>query len=151
MPTYDTYIELLPESVQTTTRKTYAYGYRKHLLIKGFQKLINQWAKCFLTTQGSNLSDRSYGTRFPLLIGSNVTQRRDILDTVQLAVEQANDTLFRIQSAYPSEDPRELLDDARLESLQFSVDGTGIEVFVRIRNQANEVLRVQLPPVSIGG
>lgn len=146
--TYDTYIELLPEADQLSTRKTYHYGFQKHIAIKGFQKLINKWTKHFLTTEGTHPSDRTYGTRVPLLIGSNVQSRRDILDVVQLAVAKTNSKIRSIQSAYPSEDPRELLDDATLDALEFSSDLTGIEIYVRIRNQANEVLRVSLPPIS---
>lgn len=148
MPTYDTYIELLPTDEQSVQSGTYRYGYTRHIGIKGFQKLINRWAKCFLTLEGTDLSDRRYGTAFSKLVGSNITVRSDLAGLVQLAVEATNATIRRYQSARPSDDPRENLDDADLEALNISVARAEIEVFVRIRNQAGEVLRVQLPPTQ---
>lgn len=148
MPTYDTYIELLPPDQQSVQTGTYTYGYVRHVGIKGFQKLINRWAKCFLTAEGTDLSDRNYGTAFINLVGSNITTRTDLAELVQLAVEKTNATIRRYQSERPSDDPRENLDDADLEALNISLARSEIEVYVRIRNQAGEVLRVQLPPVS---
>jgi hypothetical protein len=148
MPLYDTYIELLPTEEQSVQAGTYTYGYSRHIGIKGFQKLINKWAKCFLTLEGSDLSDRRYGTAFISLVGSNITTRTDLVDLVQLAVDSTNNTIRRYQSKRPSDDPRENLDDANLEALNISLERAEIEVFVRIRNQAGEVLRVQLPPTS---
>lgn len=148
MPTFDTYIELLPADQQSVQNGTYTFGYRKALGIKGFQKLINKWAKCFLTPEGSDLSDRTYGSPFPNLIGSNITTRGDVADVVQIAVDKTNAKIREYQAAKPPDDPRESLDDAELESLVFDTSGTGITVFIRIRNQAGELLRVQLPPVQ---
>jgi len=146
--TFDTYIELLPAEEQSVLTGTYTYGYTKHLGIKGFQKLINRWAKCFLTQEGTDLSDRDYGTAFISLVGSNITTRSDLAELVQIAVEKTNNTLRRYQNANPSDDPTESLDDAALESLNILLDSAEIEVFVRIRNQAGQVLRVSLPPTS---
>lgn len=148
MATFDTYIELLPEDEQGVQSGTYTFGYRKALGIKGFQKLINKWAKCFLTPEGTDLSDRSYGSPFPNLIGSNITTREDVVELVQIAVDKTTSKIQEYQAANPPEDDREILDDAELESVVFDATGTGIEVFVRIRNQAGELLRVQLPPVQ---
>ena len=149
MPTYDTYIELLTEEQQTTLRKTYHYRFRKHIAVKGFQKLINQWVKCFLTTEGSNLSDSSYGTRVPLLIGSNITSRRNISDVVQAGITATNDTIFLYQSDDPPDDDTEILEDASLQGLLFSSDGTGIEIYVELKNQAGELLVTQIPPLTL--
>lgn len=148
MPTFDTYIDLIPEDEQQLTRKTFRYGFRRHIAVKGFQKLINKWVKCFLTLKGTDLSDREYGTLFSQLIGSNVTSRRDIVEAVQISVEECNDVIFRLQSARLSDDPAELLDDAELTALTVTPDGTGFEAFVRIRNQAKQTLSVQIPTTT---
>lgn len=148
MPRYDTYIELRPLAEQSVRSGTYHYGYKKTIAIKGFQKLINQWAKCFLTAEGTDLSDRSYGSPFSNLIGSNITSREDVADVVQIAVDKTNAKIQEYQAADPPVDPREILDDAELESIVFDTSGTGVEVYIRIRNQAGELLRVQLPPVA---
>jgi hypothetical protein len=147
MPRYDTYIELRPTEEQSVRSGTYQFGYTKPIAIKGFQKLINKWAKCFLTPEGTDLSDRTYGSPFPNLIGSNITSREDVSDVVQIAVDKTNVKIQEYQAADPPEDPREILDDAELESIVFDTAGTGVEVYIRIRNQAGELLRVQLPPV----
>lgn len=148
MPKYDTYIELVPEAEQATSRKACRYGFKRHIAVRGFQKLINQWMKCFLTLQGTNLSDRQYGTLFPQLIGANVTSRRDIVEAVQIAVDKANEDMFRLQNARPSDDPTELLQDARLEALEINASATGFAAFVRLRNQAKQSLQFQIPPMT---
>jgi len=150
MPVYDTYMELLPIDQQSPQRGTYTYGYVKHIAVSGFQKLINQWAKCLLTLEGTNLSDREYGTQFTALIGSNITNRRDLQEAVQLAVAAANAKIKSYQAEDPPDDDREILDAAVLTTLFIDPDGAGFQCSVRIRNQAGEVLQVLLPGTDTG-
>ena len=145
MSRFDTYIELLPPDEQSVQVGTFTYGYDKHIAIRGFQKLINKWAKAFLTLEGTDLSDRDYGTAFTALIGSNISSRRDIQEVVQSSVDKANEIIYEIQAEDPPDDAREILDVATLESLIFSPDGLGFDAFVRIKNQAGEVLQVLFP------
>jgi hypothetical protein len=143
--TYDTYIELLPLDEQSLQRGTYTYGYNKHIAIRGFQKLINIWAKAFLTLEGSDLSDRDYGTPFSALIGSNISEQAEIQEITQSSVDKANTIVRARQAQNPPEDPRELLDSGSLTSLIFSGDNVGFEAYVLIKNQAGESLQVLFP------
>lgn len=149
MPTYDTYIELVPAAEQRVSRKTFRYGFKRHIGVKGFQKLINRWIKCFLTMEGTDPSDPDYGTLIPNLIGSNVTSRKDVVEALQLAVDKTNETILRLQAARPSDDPMEMLADARLEALAITPAGDGFEADVRVRNQAGQVLTAQIPPLTL--
>lgn len=147
MPTYDTYIAPLPESEQSVVHGAYTYGYDRHIAVRGFQKLINRWAKAFLTLQGTDLSRRNYGTAFPALIGSNVTDRGDIQEIVQSSVDKATQDIQQL-SADALEtglefDSEELLDSAKLDALVFP-DATGIAVYVTLQNQKGQRLQVLL-------
>lgn len=144
-PTFDTYIELLPADKQGVQQGTYTFGFDKTIGVKGFQKLINRWAKAFLTLEGSDLSNRDYGTSFPALIGSNISDRGEIQEVVRASVAKANATLFAFQSQNPPENDREALSDAELVSLIFDADGLGFEASVLITNQAGEALQLLIP------
>lgn len=141
--TYDTYFELLPQSAQGVQRGTFTYGYKRHIGVAGFQKLINRWVKAFMTTQGTDLSDRTWGTQFPDLIGSNITDRTDIQQIVQSSVSKATDDTRRIQAQYPSDDATELLQSAQLTSLIFE-DNSSVTVYVLLQNQAGKRLQIIL-------
>jgi len=143
MPTYDTYFELLPQSVQGAQRGTFAYGYAKHIGVSGFQKLINKWVKAFLTAQGTDLSNRDYGTHFANLVGANITDRTDIQQVAHTAVAKATADINAIQAQYPPEDTREILHSARLTSLIFE-DNSTVSVYVLLQNQAGKRLKVIL-------
>lgn len=148
MSTYDTHIQLLPPEEQSATRGAFSYGYNKHIGIRGFQKLINQWAKAFLTLEGTDLSDRSYGTPFSALIGSNVTERSAIQETVRTSVDRANAIIRTMQARNPPADLREILASGALTSLIFTGDNVGFNAYVLIKNQAGESLQVQFPGIS---
>lgn len=148
--TFDTYIELLPEDSQSLQVGTYTFGFDKTIGIKGFSKLINRWAKAFLTLEGTDLSDRDYGTQFSALIGSNIRDRSDIEETVREAVSKANEILLRYQADNPPTSEREALSDAELVSLIFDSDGLGFEASVLITNQSGEALQLLLPAQTTG-
>lgn len=141
--TYDTYFELLPENEQGVQRGTFTYGYNKHIAVAGFQKLINKWVKAFLTTEGTDLSNRGYGTPFPNLIGGNVTDREDIQQVTHTSVAKATADLESIQAQYPPEDASEILHSAKLQSIIFE-DNSSVSVYVLLKNQAGQQLQVIL-------
>jgi phage baseplate assembly protein W len=140
---YDTYIELLPEDVQSGTGGTFTYGYNKHIAVAGFQKLITWWVKSFMTAQGSDLSNRDYGTTFSSLIGSNVTDRVDIQQIVHTAVAKATLDIRSVQAQYPPTDEQEILHSAQLTALIFE-DNSAVSVYVLLQNQAGKRLQIIL-------
>jgi len=148
--TFDTYIELLPADKQSVQVGTYTFGFDKTIGVKGFQKLINRWAKAFLTLEGTDLSDANYGTQFPALIGSNISDRAEIQEVVRVSISQANEILLALQADNPPPNDREALQDAELVSLIFEADGLGFEASVLISNQAGEVLQLLLPAQPTG-
>jgi hypothetical protein len=149
MSTFDTYIQLKPASEQVDGYATFIYGFQKHIGIRGFQKLINKFLKTLMTLEGTDLSDRSNGTRFPALIGSNVTSAQDLQDIVSTAVSKAEATLFRYQSMDPSDDPEDILQSAKMTSLVVDDNGAGFEVTILLKNQAGRALQFILPTRSI--
>jgi hypothetical protein len=141
--TYDIYFELLPEAEQGPQRGTFTFGYKRTIAIAGFQKLINKWTKAFLTEQGTDLSRRNYGTQFPSLIGSNVTDRGDVQQVVHSAVTKATQDILDIQAQYPPDSSEEIIHSARLTSIIFE-DKSSVSVYVLLQNQAGKRLQVIL-------
>jgi hypothetical protein len=141
--TYDTYFELLPVADQSAQRGTFTYGYKKHIGVTGFQKLINKWVKAFLTERGTDLSSRDYGTQFASLIGSNITDRADIQQVAHTAVAKASADINAIQAQYPPDDDPETLHSAQLQSLIFE-DNSSVSVYVLLQNQAGKRLQIIL-------
>ena len=109
------------------------------------QKLINKYLKTLMTLEGTDLSDRMGGTRFPALIGSNVTSVQDLQDIVATAVTKAEATIIRYQSLEPSDDPEEILQSAKMTSLVVDDNGVGFEVSILLKNQAGRSLQFILP------
>jgi len=145
LSTFDTHIQLKPAAEQTTGYGTFVYGFNKHIGIRGMQKLINKYLKTLMTLEGTDLSDRMGGTRFPALIGSNVTSVQDLQDIVATAVTKAEATIIRYQSLEPSDDPEEILQSAKMTSLVVDDNGVGFEVSILLKNQAGRSLQFILP------
>jgi hypothetical protein len=151
MPTFDTHIQLLPASNQTLQTGTYTYGFSKHIGIKGFQRLITHYMKALLTLEGTDLSDRDYGTRFPALIGSNVTATADIQEIVTSAAAKAESTVIARQAKNPDLTADERLASAVVTSIIFDPDGLGFDATIYLKNKAGVGLQFLLPTSTHGG
>ena len=151
MPTFDTHIQLLPASQQTVQTGTYTYGFSKHIGVKGFQRLITHFAKALLTLEGTDLSDRDYGTRFPAIIGSNVTSTADVREIVVSSVAKAESTLVKRQAKNPDLNLDERLQSAVVTSIIFDADGLGFDAYIYLKNQAGVGLQFLLPTSTYGG
>lgn len=147
MPKYDTYIELVPvEKQEGAATAVMRYGFDRTIGIDGFQKVVNQWLKAFLTEEGTQPGDREYGTMFPRLIGSNIGDLSDVREIVELSVDSANSDIRRYQASQNIDDPTEIFDTARITSfVSDPQSASGIEIYIRLKNQAGEAIQVQLP------
>jgi len=145
---FDLHVQTLPEEEQTNTFKFVSLGFTGGIGVKGFQMLINQWLRTFLTTRGSDPADLTFGTDFPKLIGSNVGYA-DARDIVMLAVDQCNETVTRTQAADVTLTPSERLASATIVEYVEKPDAPGFDVSVEIKNRANERLVFNLPSLSV--
>lgn len=147
MPRYDLYFQPMTVEQQTSTLKLMELGYNPALAVKGFQMLINMWAKTFLTRKGSDPTNLDRGTAYPNLFGSNVTLA-EAEDIVRTAIDDCNQQVTGMQRNDATLTPAERLADARL--LKYATDESlpGFDAYVEIRNQAGERLSVLLPDLS---
>lgn len=144
MAGYDIHFQPVPAD-QVHGFKCFEFGFEAALKVSGPQALINRWAKTLMTPRGSDPLYPSRGTAFGRLIGANLTEvTTDIQDLVNIAVEDANEQVRDqdIQGLYP--------DNERLlsaEIIDFIAGVQGFDVWVRIKNMAEEVVTFRLVTV----
>jgi hypothetical protein len=144
MAKYDIHFQIVPEGEQAVSAgRVFSFGYVSALGVRGPQKLVNRWLKCFFTPRGSDPILTQYGTGFADLIGSNVSRYQDFVDAVTLFVKDCNTQLTAIDrvSTIP--------DDERLESAVITSvvprGADGYDVYITIKNIAGGTITVQVP------
>lgn len=147
MPRYDVHFQAMTKEAQMSTFKIMEFGFSPPLAVKGFQMLINHWAKTFLTRKGSDPTNLERGTVFTNLIGSNttLTQAEGIVRT---AIDDCNEQIRGIQQTDATLTPVERLADARLIKYTADPAAPGFDAYVEIRNQAGERLQLLLPELA---
>jgi len=144
MATFDVHFQLLSEAEQTVSGgRVFSFGFTTALGVKGPQKLVNRWLKCLCTLKGTDLLSPTYGTGFPELIGSNVSQQQDVIDAMALFIEDCNDQITAFdQKKFPPQDER--LASAVLTSVIPRGD-SDYDIYVAMKNAAGVVLNVKVP------
>lgn len=144
MATYDIHYMLDPAAEQVGSGgRVYTFRYARALAVKGPQKLVNRWIKCFLTEKGSDLLNPLYGTGFPALIGSNVSRQQDFTDAVAVAMADCNTQIAAYDNLnLPPADER--LKSAILTSVSPRGD-IGYDVYITISNQAGSTTGLIIP------
>jgi hypothetical protein len=126
--------------------KPFGFGYRAAIAVAGPQKLVNRFVKCLLTPKGTDPTDENEGTTFMSLVGSNVPSSQYILDSLALTLDDAASQLraFDRVAGLPS---NEQFGSVSLLQLVERVAG-GYDVWVLLRNAANEPVPVRLPTIG---
>jgi hypothetical protein len=144
---FDIHLQVLPEATQRDTFKFISFGFQSTIGVKGFQMLINQWLKCFLTPRKSDPIDLDYGTNFTTLIGSNLPIA-DAQDIVILAIDQCNAIVEGFQRDDLTLTASERLGNAQLINFVEDPSAPGFDAFVEIKNQALERLILNIPTLA---
>jgi hypothetical protein len=143
--TYDIHFQILPAEDQRSER-VYGFGYTSAVGVRGPQKLINRWVKCFMTQQGSDPFSPRYGTGFPGIIGSNISSVEDVIDAVALFIQDCNEQVRGQErgTALPAD---ERLGGATI--LRVVQEGpVGFDVWIGITNAVGLQTPVLLPSTS---
>lgn len=144
---FDIHIQTLPEADQRSTFKFMSFGFVDTVGVKGFQMLLNQWLKCFLTRRGTDPTALDYGTNFSALIASEVPLS-DARDVVVLSIDQCNEQVQVFNRRDVTLTPSERLASGQLINFVEKPSDPGFEAYIEIKNQANERLTFNLPSVS---
>lgn len=147
MPRYDVHIQLTPLSEFNGT-KFYSFGYQRTFKVTGIQKLINSFAKYLLTPVGTDPLDKTYGTDFTNLMGSNVTPT-DAQDVLVLAVDKTVKALQLLQSVDTPDSER--IATATITRFIVLPDIQGFAAQVYIENAANQGLEFLIPTLEAKG
>lgn len=146
MPTYDLHLQPLAPAVQRALRRPVGFGYVPAIAVSGFQALMDQWMRVFLTAKGSDPCDLNLGTGFVDLIGSTVSPENAI-EIVRGCVDDCNAQIRSMQARKRRKSADEMLEDARVTRTEVIASGPGIEVWVRITNRAGSSSVVLLPDI----
>ena len=144
MPRYDLHYQSMPKEDQLHSSKFMEFGYNPALAVKGFQMLINTWAKVFLTRKGSDPTNLERGTVFTNLIGSN-TSLVEAEAIVRAAIDDCNTQIRAFQRNDATLTDTERLADARLIRYTADPSAPGFDAYVEILNVAGDRLQVLLP------
>jgi hypothetical protein len=142
MATYDLHFQAVEEDKLEGFR-FFTRGFNRTVAVRGVNKLLNIWAKIFLTPKGSDPTNLERGTDFAKLMGSNITSQQDVRDVVLLSISDCNKQIAEIQRVSPPDDD-ETLRTAVLLSFE-TPTADGIEVWVGISNVKNEEATILVP------
>lgn len=107
--------------------------------VAGVQKMVDRFLKCFLTPMGSDLGDKTYGTQFAGMIGSNVTPA--LVEQYALAAVSDAEAKLREYDIDGSFTPDERLAKAELESIDAANPRLGVSLVIRLYSTSGEVVR----------
>jgi hypothetical protein len=146
MPTFDVHFQPMESSLQLQG-KGYSFGYTSPIAVAGPQKLINRWVKCFLTARGSDPHNKTYGTLFPTLYGSNITSYQDLADAIHVSVDDCNQQIATQDRVNQAPDD-ERLQAGAVEQIIPNSAGDGFDVYISVTNVAGLTVTLQLPTVT---
>ena len=106
-------------------------------LVKGINKLAQEWLLLFMTTPGSDIFNPTYGGGGRAIIGKPSSHGgQSAMAALSLAVDRTREQLVQIQSKYPRIPPDEKLLSATLTDVRFSVDTTTVTAIVDLYSMA---------------
>lgn len=144
MARYDLHLQPLAPSVQRARRRPIGFGYTPALAVSGFQAMMDQWMRIFLTAKGSDPCDRNMGTGAADLIGSTVSPENS-LEILRSCMEDCSAQVRRFQATQLRKPATELLENAEMVRAEASAAGPGVAVWIRITNRAGTSEVVLLP------
>ena len=140
---FDMHIEGIPDAMVHGSKGLWFGNYPLHVGVKGVQKLVDRFTKCFLTPLGSDLTDLNYGTLVAASFGNSIGGRTTLRQLVAMSVQQAEATLRRYDAEYAVPDD-ERLASAAMESVELTAAGDGFDVYVRIKNVAGTNVMIMI-------
>lgn len=143
---FDIHFQILPSADQLG-EQVFGFGFTSAVGVRGPQKLINRWLKCFMTPQGTDPFNPKYGTGFGSLIGSNIGNIDDVKDAVALFVQDCNAQVKKFDLASGTPANERLSSATIIQVVERASDG--FDVYIGITNTAGQQTPVQLPSISV--
>lgn len=141
---YDIYVDIQTADDTDIRLRPFSFGDHPTQYMAGFYKTIIKWVKCLLTSPGSDLSDRSYGTGLGASIEVNQSEFIELRDLAVISINAATDKIKSYQQEDSSLEDEELLAGARL--LEFKQDAAdSVTMTVQLTNVANTLMFLRLP------
>lgn len=118
----------------------------KVVLVSGIYSVVNKWIMAFLTPKYSDPLDLEYGSTFSDLV-YGVSDKSEIYSVSQIAVQEANTTLRRMQKGIPL-DATQLFKDAVLTGILSNPDYNGFDLYIKISNLNNDKITITVPTLT---
>lgn len=141
MAGYDIHFQPVPKT-DVKGYKTFTFGFRAALKVRGPQALVNRWVKTFMTPKGSDPLDGRAGTNFAEMIGANITKiTEELKDVTILSIGDANEQVKQQDIEGLFSDDSRLMSATLLDLVQTA---DGIELWVEIKTMSGDVLPIRL-------
>lgn len=143
MAKYDIHVEGVPPD-EVVAQRCFTFGnYRRVLAVQGVQKMVNRFARCFMTPVGSDLSDATYGTTLAALFLGNISAD-DLSNVAAQAVADSEQKIREYDSQNGAPDS-ERLASATIDDIQVDPSGAGVTVIVTLKNAAGTSVQTAIP------
>lgn len=114
------------------------------MLVEGKYKAVGFWLLRLFTPKGSDPTDRSAGTDFGLLPGSNYNDVDQVELLLHTCVDDATAEAIKLQSSVSYLSRSERISTVQIK--QFNVLGSGkFELWVDVQVESGEVVRALIP------
>lgn len=145
MPKYDVHIEGVPPD-EVVGPRCFTFGNYprgKIYAVSGVQKLVERFARCFMTPIGTDLSDSTYGTTLAGLFLGNVSAE-DLSTVAAQAVADTEQKLreYDSQNGVPDD---ERLSSSTIDDVQVDPEGKGVMITVTLKNAAGTTVQTTIP------
>jgi hypothetical protein len=139
---FDVHIEGVPVAQVKSTRCVTFGSYGRVLGVKGVQKMVDRFLKCFMTPLGTDISDPSYGTILATSFLGNVNSG-DVYSIALQSVTTAQQKMQEYDSLGNAEDD-ERLASAQIDDITVDQSGGAIQITLRLTNVAGTVVKTQM-------
>lgn len=139
----DIHIQIINPDEQTFG-EVLTFDFADVITVTGFQALMNRWLKTFLTPKGTDPVDKSRGTEFAYLRGSNVSGKLSLQPLLTEYVEDASAQVRAADRKSPKLPPESRLRTAAIIQI-VELDKTRVEFWVELTNDAGLRMNVLIP------
>jgi hypothetical protein len=139
---FDVHIEGVPAAQVKSIRCVTFGSYGRVLGVKGIQKMIDRFLKCFMTPLGTDISDPSYGTILATSFLGNINSG----DLYSIALQSVSAAQQKIQEydSYGNAEDDERLSSAQIDNIAVEQSSGAVQITLRLTNAAGTVVKTQM-------
>ena len=143
---FDMYLEGIGEPDVTNGEFLTFGGYQKHVSVRGIQKLIVRFLKCFMTPLGTDITDLDYGTTLLVSFTGN-NDPTSLRSLASRAVTEAVENLQRYDAEYDRDDDERIF-DVEINDLIVDEVGSSVVLYLTLQNAEGTTALISVPVIE---